>query len=128
MLPGWDRLQDLRGGKPVPTQPKPDAITQAIADATDHAIAGRVILQTARQIGMERLKEKLAKAAGVAPRLTVAIEKDADDLIARETEMMARKNKAFAGHNEILDSHKRDLNQLEDALKVVENGVPNSEG
>jgi hypothetical protein len=122
MLEAWDRLQDLRRGSPVE---KTD-ITKAIADRTDSLTIERLLLK--KGLTVDRLKEKLTKAAGVAPRLTVAIEKDADDLIARETQLMTRKDEAFKPHFAVLDSHKRDLDQLEDALKVVENGLPNSEG
>jgi len=73
---------------------------------------------------MDRLKEKLALAAGVAVRVTSAIEKDADALIARENEIADHSKKAFAPHHAALDQRKRELNQLEDALKIMENADP----
>jgi len=73
---------------------------------------------------MDRLKEKLALAAGVAPRATAAIEKDADALIAREGEIAEHSKKAFAPHHAALDQRTRELNQLEDALKIMENADP----
>src|SRR5216684_7667174 len=73
---------------------------------------------------MDRLKEKLALAAGVAPRVTAAIEKDADVLIAREGDVVLRSRNAFAPHHAALDQRIRELNQLEDALKIMENADP----
>ncbi len=73
---------------------------------------------------MDRLKEKLALAAGVAVRATAAIEKDADVLIAREDEIDAHRRSAFAPHHAAIDQRLRELNQLEDALKIMENADP----
>jgi hypothetical protein len=42
MLPGWDKMQDLRGFIGPKQKEKPD-ITQAIADAADRVTAYRVI-------------------------------------------------------------------------------------
>ncbi len=63
-------------------------------------------------------------AAGVAVRVTAAIEKEADYLIAREGELAMRSQSAFAPHHVALDQRKRELNQLEDALKIMENADP----
>ena len=73
---------------------------------------------------MDRLKEKLAKAAGVAKRATDAIEADADRLIAREDEITSKRENAFKPHHAVLDSRSRELDQLEDALKILDNGAP----
>ncbi len=73
---------------------------------------------------MDRLKEKLALAAGVAVRVTAAIEKEADFLIAREEELAMRSQSAFAPHHAVLDQRKRELNSLEDKLQIVENADP----
>lgn len=73
---------------------------------------------------MDRLKEKLARAAGVAKRATDAIESDADKLIAREDELTQARLKAFKPHHDSLDSRARELDQLEDALKILDNGAP----
>src|SRR5712671_6786080 len=81
-------------------------------------------LWSCKDAEMDRLKEKLALAAGVAVRATVAIEKDADVLIARESEIADHSKKAFAPHHAALDQRKRELNQLEDALKIMENADP----
>jgi hypothetical protein len=70
---------------------------------------------------VERLREKLRKAAGVAARVTRAIEADADSLIAREETLTTARLKAFKPHVDMLDAHQRDLDQLEDALKVISN-------
>ncbi len=73
---------------------------------------------------MDRLKDKLALAAGVAVRVTEAIEKDADVLIAREGDVALRSKNAFAPHHAALDQRMRELNSLEDALKIMENADP----
>ncbi len=73
---------------------------------------------------MDRLKEKLALAAAVAPRVTAAIERDADALIARESEVTDRSKKAFEPHHAAIDQRMRELNSLEDALKIMENADP----
>jgi hypothetical protein len=73
---------------------------------------------------MDRLKEKLALAAKVAPNATAAIEKDADALIARGPEIAERSKKAFEPHHAALNQRSRELDQLEDALKIMENADP----
>jgi hypothetical protein len=73
---------------------------------------------------MDRLKEKLAAAARVAVDATAAIEKDADKLIARGPEIAERSKKAFEPHHAALDQRGRELDQLEDALKIMENADP----
>src|SRR6266403_757681 len=61
---------------------------------------------------MDRLSEKLAKAAGVVARQTTRIESKADALIAREAELEARTDKSFDPHNSILDDAERGLDGL----------------
>jgi len=73
---------------------------------------------------MDRLKDKLALAAGVAVRVTAAIEKEADALIAREGDVALRSKNAFAPHHVALDQRMRELNSLEDALQIMENADP----
>ena len=73
---------------------------------------------------MDRLKEKLALAAGVAVRATAAIERDADALIARESQVTDRSKKAFEPHHIALNQRMRELNSLEDALQIMENADP----
>lgn len=95
-------------------------ITTALAGLTDRVIAYRIT----RGMDMDRLKEKLKRAAGVAKRATDAIEVAADHLIAREDELTSKRENAFAPHHAMLDSHNRDLDQLEDALNIISNGAP----
>jgi hypothetical protein len=73
---------------------------------------------------MDRLKDKLAQAAGVNARVAAAIEADADALIAREDEIMARKEAAFEPHHAALEQRLRELDRFEDSLKVLENASP----
>src|SRR6266849_3671990 len=73
---------------------------------------------------MDRMKDKLVLAAGVAVRATAAIEKDADALIARESEVTDRSKNAFAPHHAAVDQRMRELNSLEDALQIMENADP----
>src|SRR5229473_7615137 len=81
-------------------------------------------LWSCKDAEMDRLKEKLALAAGVAVRVTASIEKDADALIAREGDVALRSKNAFAPHHAALDQRMRELNSLEDALKIMENADP----
>src|SRR5216684_2469500 len=81
-------------------------------------------LWSCKDAEMDRLKEKLALAAGVAVRVTAAIEKDADALIAREAEVTDRSKKAFEPHHTAINQRMRELNSLEDALQIMENADP----
>jgi hypothetical protein len=96
-------------------------ITDAITALTDRIVAYTAVKKVSN---MSRLKEKLAQAAAIAPKVTAKIEADADALIAREGELDQRRKLAFAPHNALLDSHNRDLNSLEDALQIISNSDP----
>jgi hypothetical protein len=102
----------------APVRVDENRITSAIAGLADRVVEFR------KATVMDRIAEKLNRAAGVAKRATDAIEAAADQLIAREEELTTNRVKAFAPHHEMLDSHNRDLNQLEDALKLISNGIP----
>lgn len=73
---------------------------------------------------MDRVQEKLAQAAGVNVRVARSIEDDADALIAREEELLARKQAAFAPHHTALDARMKELDWFEDSLQVMENADP----
>lgn len=73
---------------------------------------------------IDRLKEKLAKAAGVGGRVAANIEAKADALIARESQLDAKADQAFAGHNAIADQANTELDAIESALNQLSNGGP----
>lgn len=73
---------------------------------------------------MDRVTEKLKRAAGVVARSNASLETEADRLIAREQQFEERKAAAFAPHHKLLDSRNREMDQLEDALKIVGNADP----
>lgn len=73
---------------------------------------------------VDRVTEKLAQAAGVVPRSNASLEAEADRLIAREAEFEKRKAAAFAPHHALLDGRHRQMDQLEDSLKIVSNADP----
>ena len=73
---------------------------------------------------MDRLAEKLAQAAGVNARVAKAIEKEADDLIAREEVLLERSTAAFDPHHAALNDRMKELDRFEDSLQVVENAAP----
>jgi hypothetical protein len=73
---------------------------------------------------IDRLKEKFAKASGVAGRVTAHMESKADALIAREDALIARSDKAFAPHNELLDAGEHEMDAVESALSLMSNGGP----
>jgi hypothetical protein len=97
-----------------------DDITAAIADLTDRVIAYRVLFfSKGRQ--MDRLKEKLAKAAGVAQRQTTKIEARADALIAREDAIEQRTHAVFEPHERIVGDAEKGLDAVERALGQMSN-------
>jgi hypothetical protein len=73
---------------------------------------------------MDRLKEKLAKAASAGSRLAAKIEAKADALIAREGELEDKTDKAFAVHEQIMDAAGAQLDEVENALNQLTNGGP----
>src|ERR1700688_1992632 len=73
---------------------------------------------------MDRLTEKLTKAAGVNARVAASIEKEADDLIAREQQILDRKALAFEPHHAALNARMKELDRFEDGIKIVENASP----
>ncbi len=73
---------------------------------------------------IDRLKEKLAKAAGVGGRVAAKIESKADALIAREGELSTKSDRAFAGHEAIVDSANVVLDDIEASLNQLSNGGP----
>lgn len=73
---------------------------------------------------MSRLREKLATAAGIAKGLEQVIEGRADALISRGGELKVRTNEAFVKHEARLDEAGQGLDELEDALRLLDNGGP----
>lgn len=73
---------------------------------------------------VDRITEKLKRASGVAQRAALAIEGEADKLIAREEELANKTAKAFSPHHAVLDARNRELTQLEDSLQILSNADP----
>jgi len=73
---------------------------------------------------IDRLKEKLAKAAGVGGRVAAKIESKADALIAREADLEAKADHAFAPHEAIADQASASLDEIEAAVNLLSNGGP----
>jgi hypothetical protein len=73
---------------------------------------------------MDRVTDKLKQASGVVARANAGLEAEADRLIAREASFEERKKAAFAPHHVLLDNRHREMDQLEDALKIVSNADP----
>lgn len=73
---------------------------------------------------IDRLKAKLAQAAGVGGRVAAKIEAKADALIAREGQLDAKADQAFAGHEAIADAANTELDTIEAALNQLSNGGP----
>lgn len=104
-------------------------ITEAIADLTERIHAYRFVRFIERgEIGVDRLTEKLAKAAQVVPEQTKALEADADALIARGEDFDKRRAKTFAQHNAVLDSGHKGLDVLDAQLALVSNSPLESSG
>lgn len=81
-------------------------------------------LEVKHMTAIARLKEKLAKAAGVAQRAADAIEAEADALIAEEQAIMAKTVEAFSLHKAILADARTELDAVKDALNLMSNGGP----
>lgn len=73
---------------------------------------------------MNRLAEKLAKASGVAGRISTKIEARADSLIAREGELEQRTEQVFSPHEGILADAEKGLDEVEASLRLMSNGAP----
>ena len=100
---------------------KRDAITEAVHVATERIIYHRHAVIGAR---VDRITEKLKMARDVVARAQQSLENEADKLIAREAVIAQRAADAFRPHHSLLDSRHRELDQLEDALKIVSNADP----
>jgi hypothetical protein len=96
-------------------------ITDAVAGLTDRVVAYTAVKKVSN---MDRLKEKLAQAAQVAPRSAAKIMAAADALIAREADMDNKRTQAFAPHHAVLDTNMRSMDNFEDSLKVMSNSDP----
>jgi len=102
-----------------------DCITCAISAATDRIIAYRLVrLLEQGDLNLDRVTEKLLKARGVSARANASLEAEADRLLAREDAFEKRKIEAFAPHHALLDARHREMDQVEDALKIVGNHDP----
>ncbi len=77
-----------------------------------------------REMRMSRLKEKLAAAAAVAPRLEAKFEARADAIIARESGLDQRGDHAFTLHEARLDDAGSAVDAVEAALSILTNGGP----
>lgn len=98
-------------------------ITTELAGLTNRIIAYRIY----RRIGgqeMNRLAEKLAKASGVAGRISTKIEARADSLIAREGALEERTEQVFSPHEGILADAEKGLDEVEASLRLMSNGAP----
>lgn len=102
-----------------------DSITSAISGLTNRVLAFRLVrLIENGDIEMNRLQEKLAKAAGVVQRQSAKIEARADALIAREEDIERQTDEAFAPHEKLLDVQQKGLDDLEASLRLLSNGAP----
>jgi hypothetical protein len=72
----------------------------------------------------DRLRGKLAAAAGVVKHLSDELEARADAIIARKDTIAAQADHAFAPHEAALASHEAGLREVEDALRLLDNGGP----
>jgi hypothetical protein len=73
---------------------------------------------------MGRLTDKLALAAGVAPKHAAAIEARADRIIAADPEMERMTEEAFLPHESLLDEAQKGLDDLKHQLATMSNLPP----
>jgi len=77
---------------------------------------------------MERLTEKLSRAAGVVGRATAKLEERADLLIAREESIDKRSARIFEANHAVLDGGDKGLDELESKLALLSNDPLESSG
>src|SRR4051812_48329990 len=77
---------------------------------------------------MDRLSEKLTRAAGVAGRISSKIEARADTLIAREGDLEKRTEQVFSPHEGILADAEKGLDAVERQLALLSNDPLASSG
>jgi|SRR5579872_5246424 len=116
MLPGWDRLQDLRGGKGVATEAKPDAITQAVADRTESLIAERVVRKKVGAHAMSLLG-KLAHLTADAEQFTDETGKVLDGISEKIALARARRDIAKDKHHGYYDGI---IKGVEESVTVID--------
>jgi hypothetical protein len=109
--------------EPWPARPatptKPD-ITQALSERAESLVIERLLHK--KGLTLDRLAEKLALAASIAPRQAAKIEARADALIAREATIEKRTDDVFSPHEKVLDTAEGGLDKLDAALKQMSNG------
>lgn len=105
-----------------------DALTAVIRRATAETVARRFTLENERMGKMDRLTEKLNKAAGVVGRATARLEERADLLIAREEAIEHRSERIFGAHHAVLDQGDAGMDTLESKLALLSNDPLESSG
>lgn len=109
--------------------PSDVGITDAIAGLTERIHAYRFVRLIERgEVYVDRLTDKLARAAQVVPEQTKALEADADALIARGADFSKRRAQTFAQHNAVLDSGHKGLDVLDAQLALVSNSPLENSG
>lgn len=128
MLPGWDKLQDMRKRvNEAAEAPNPDIkpkispdITQAIADAADRITAHRVT--TYGQEG-----GRVSKLGAISERIAakkLAHDKKADEWAARLDALDMREPDAFAIGDAVIAERETDLGDMESNMRKLSN-LPN---
>jgi hypothetical protein len=79
------------------------------------------ISETLSEMKMDRLSEKLNRAAGVVGRVTAGLETRADSVIRREEIIEQRANKLFTAKHAILDEASKGLDGIEQHLALLSN-------
>lgn len=73
---------------------------------------------------MDRLTEKLNRAAGAAKRVGDRLEARADKLIAREEAAAHREDEVFNPHEQRFEAAEKGMDSVERALGQMSNGDP----
>ena len=131
MLPGWDRLQDLRGGKyPAKKEPeavKGDATARAVHGVTDQATinlnAERISAYAAGVKEGKKMSKLAEAAAGIAER-KIAHDAKGDEWLRRLNAIKAREPEAFRIGDAVLDEREADLVDMENTMRQLSN-LPN---
>lgn len=128
MLPGWDKLQDLRrGAAPQPKQQEPvEAAREIRAVTTEKVIEANANRIVAVRQGIKEGK-RLSKLGAIADRIAAKKEshdRKADEWASRLDAIDRREPEAFAIGDAVIDEREADLSDMESTMRKVSN-LPN---
>jgi hypothetical protein len=101
-----------------------DAARKGHAIRQLEAVRNEITAFYERSIALDRLTDKFKRAAGVVERVSSSIEADVDGILAREDQLTQKSKRVSSKHHGRLDSRSKNLDQLDAALNLLDNGDP----